>query len=227
MLVFVIGFACYFLGTMTMYKQAFPHGQIRVLSNVLNGDSPHTSKLSNAFFQTFRYKSDIVMIGDSITAGAFWNEIFTNVKIANRGISGDTTYDILRRMDAILSVSPKKAFVMVGINDIRRGESLDEIFKNYLNIVKALQSQNIAVYIQSTLECQKSKCGVNLISIRELNKKLSSYAVAHNIRYININKGLTDDTEGLLPDYTPDGVHLNGTGYLVWSKTISPYINAK
>lgn len=238
--VFVVALLCYFWGAITVYKRIFPFAQLRALKNMEIGGSVHAAKPPKTFFQTpdaakplytffqtFSPKSDIVMIGDSITQEAFWNEIFTNVKIANRGVAGDTTYDILRRMDTILSVSPKKAFVMVGINDISRGVSIDEIFNNYVSIVKELQGKNITVYIQSTLECQKSKCGIKLRGVQELNRKLNRYAAANNIKYININEGLTNDTRGLLSDYTPDGIHLNGKGYLVWRKTISPYVNLK
>jgi lysophospholipase L1-like esterase len=210
-----------------MRRLIAPFGQLRALKNLVIGGSLYAPKTRNTLFQTFSPKSDIVMIGDSITEQALWNEIFTNVKIANRGIGGDTTDDILRRMDTIFSVSPYKAFVMVGINDIYKGRSVDEIFNNYVRIVKEIQSKNIRVYVQSTLECQKSKCGINLTSVRLLNKKLNGYATANNIKYININEGLTSDTDGLLSDYTPDGIHLNGKGYLVWSKTISPYVNPK
>ncbi|KAF0159755.1 MAG: lipolytic protein [Syntrophaceae bacterium] len=167
------------------------------------------------------------MIGDSITAGGEWSEIFSQTKIANRGIGGDRAEDILRRMEPIFAVNAKKAFVMVGINDIFRYESINTIFNNYTNIVQQLRSKGTEVYIQSTLECSKSRCGNKLEKARELNEKLKAYAAQHEIAYININNGLTSETEGLLKEYTPDGIHLLGSGYLKWSKTISPYVYSK
>ena len=113
---------------------------------------------------------------------------------------------------------------MVGINDIYYGKSVETIFGNYTSIVQQLLGKGIKVYIQSTLECSKSVCGDKLEKIRELNARLSAYAEQHTLNYININDGLTTETDGLLKDYTYDGVHLLGSGYLAWSKTIAPFV---
>ena len=100
------------------------------------------------------------------------------------------------------------------------------IFKNYINIINLLQNQNIIVYIQSTLECSRYYCGDNIETVRALNNKLKVYADAQKITYININEALTSEKDGLLSDYTNDGTHLLDKGYLIWSKTIKPYINS-
>ena len=62
-------------------------------------------------FKEFGDNADIVFVGDSITSNARWNEFFSGKAIYNRGISGDRTKDILSRIDTILSLNPKKAFV--------------------------------------------------------------------------------------------------------------------
>lgn len=178
----------------------------------------------NTIFQTFSPQANVVMIGDSITHGGEWHEIFPRTTIANRGIGGDKTEDILRRMEPIFAVNAKKAFVMVGINDIYGGQSIDTIFNNYTNIVQQLKNKGTTVYIQSTLECSNNKCGNKLVKVRELNEKLKAYAEQHELTYININNGLASETKGLLKEYTYDGIHLLGSGYLKWSKTISPYV---
>ena len=58
-------------------------------------------------------KPDVVMIGDSLTDGAEWREIFPDQKIVNRGIDSDTTDGVLARLDEIVSIkpSPNKAGV--------------------------------------------------------------------------------------------------------------------
>ena len=217
----------YFWGGLTFYKQLFPYEQIRAIKhNVLPVSSQQSNepKPRNTIFQTFSPQANVVMIGDSITAGGEWSEIFSQTKIANRGIGGDTTEDILRRMEPIFAVNAKKAFVMVGINDIYRDQSINTIFNNYKDIVQQLRSKGTEVYIQSTLECSKSQCGNKLEKARELNEKLKVYSAQHKLTFVNINNGLTSETEGLLKEYTYDGLHLLGSGYLKWSKTISPYV---
>jgi lysophospholipase L1-like esterase len=213
----------YFWGGLTFYKQLYPFEQIRTLKYTFFNQT-NKSKPRNTLFNTFSPNSCVVMIGDSITEGGIWNEIFSDVKVANRGIGGDRTDDILNRLDSIFAVNAKKAFLMVGINDIYSGNSIDKIFTNYINIVQQLLNKGTDVYIQSTLECSANKCGYKLKKVRALNAKLKAYSEEKNIPYIDINIGLTNEHNGLLKEYTQDGIHLLGNGYLKWSQMISPYI---
>src|SRR5262249_54477836 len=162
--------------------------------------------------------------GDSLTAAAPWNEIFPKVQVANRGIDGDTTDDILLRMDTILSVSPNKALIMVGINEILHGVSLHSVFQNYREIVKRLQQAGVTVIIQSTLECSKDVCGDRVYQVRNLNKQLEDFAKGNNIVFLDINAGLSNSNDGLLSEYSYDGIHLLPNGYVKWSEKIRPYV---
>ncbi|GAB3391344.1 SGNH/GDSL hydrolase family protein [Azotobacter armeniacus] len=224
-LVLLVAIAGYFWGGLTVYKQIFPYEQMKLAINqvlVKTGEA----RPRNTLFQVFSPQADVVMIGDSITEAAPWDEIFPQIKIANRGIGGDRADDILKRMEPIFAVSPKKAFLMVGINDIYAGLSVAAIFENYTNIVSQLQGKRIKVYIQSTIECSESRCGNRLYKVRELNDKLKAFAAKNDITFININSGLSTERGGLLPQYTYDGMHLLGSGYLKWSETISPYVKS-
>ena len=229
LIVVVVGIAGYFWGGLTVYERLFPYEQVRAAYYALH-DGPLGTVAKpnprNTIFQTFSPQANVVMIGDSLTADGEWSEMFPQSKIANRGIGRDRADNILLRMDPILAVNPNKAFVMVGINDIGYGQSVDTIFSNYTNIVQQLTDKGITVYIQSTLECSKSVCGDRLDKVRDLNTRLSTYAEQQKLSYININAGLTTEKDGLLKDYTYDGTHLLGSGYLKWSKTIAPYVTS-
>src|SRR5262249_17246825 len=183
-----------------------------------------TSTLRYTSLQQYGRSSDVVMVGHSLTADAAWNEIFPKVEIANRGIGGDTTDNILLRMDTILSVSPKKALIMVGINDIRSGASLDSVFQNYRKIVKRLQQAGVTVIIQSTLECSKDVCGDRVYQVRDLNKQLEDFAKRNNIVFLDLNADLSSPSDGLLSKYSYDGIHLLASGYVKWSEKIRPYV---
>lgn len=172
-------------------------------------------------------KANTVMIGDSITFGGIWPDLLSNNTVANRGIGGDTSAQILARMDSILQLKPKKAFLMFGINDFGQGLSVEQTFLNYQKIVSILKKANIKVYISSTLLCNPENGCVTGESINEkinrLNKYLQDFAKANNITYIDINKKLAN-SQKLSPAYTMDGVHLNIAGYKEWSKLLSPYL---
>lgn len=229
LLIFGVG---YIWGSLTFVKQIFPFEQLRLVKQTLLNEpveiivpGPNTMwQERRDQFKVFGRPADVVMIGNSITQSGHWQDMFPEAGIANRGISGDGTGDILRRMDTILSVKAKKAFIMIGINDFYRGKSLDDVFKDYTKIINELQDNNIQVYIQSTLEC--SNCGDNLEKVRLLNQRLEQLALEGKLTFININDGLTSKDDGLLPEYTSDGIHLTGSGYIKWSQTIAPYINS-
>lgn len=164
------------------------------------------------------------MVGDSITAGGRWSSNFPGVRIVNRGVSGDTALKILNRMDGILATNPDRALLMFGINDIYNGVPVDRILARYDRIVRILQDRDIEVVIQSTLACSGPVCGEKLARVHALNAGLRRLAEARRVRFVDINRGLSDRA-GLSRAFSGDGVHLNGAGYSRWYSTLSPYIS--
>jgi hypothetical protein len=75
-------------------------------------------------------QGDIIFLGNSITEGGSWGELFGDEKVKNRGISGDFTVGVMQRMDEIVQRKPSKVFLMIGINDLSRNISPDSIVKN-------------------------------------------------------------------------------------------------
>jgi len=78
------------------------------------------------------------MLGDSIIDHAEWNDLFPSKEISDQGIGGDTSASVLNRIDLIYKTNTEKVFIMIGINDILAGKNLDEIYRNYQNIVNEL-----------------------------------------------------------------------------------------
>lgn len=66
------------------------------------------------------HSSDIVFLGNSITDGCEWAELFENRHVKNRGISGDRSGWLLERLDSIIAAHPKKLFLMIGTNEDRK-----------------------------------------------------------------------------------------------------------
>lgn len=175
-----------------------------------------------SFFSIHGKKSDLVMVGDSLTDGAEWEELLGSQSVLNRGIIGDTTYGLRLRLDSIYSTDAKKAFIMIGINDIIKSRPTNEILKDYQDIVNALRSRNIKPYIQSTLLVGEGKKIYNE-KVHELNRQMSEFASGQGIDFIDLNKALSSD--GVLrKEFTEDGIHLNGNGYTEWAKVIAPIL---
>ena len=100
-------------------------------------------------------KGDIIFVGNSITDGGEWSELFDDNRIRNRGISGDISAGIIHRIYEIAKRKPAKVFLMIGVNDLARNISPDSVVKNISLIISYLQEHTAStkVYVQRVVNC--------------------------------------------------------------------------
>lgn len=215
-------------GFMVGQYHYFPYNQIREAKKALTGNS-ETSKYSNYYYNKESFysahnngKPDLVFLGDSLTDIAEWQEMFPNLVVVNRGINGDTTIGVIDRLSSITSMPPTKIFIMLGVNDIMTGKTVEDTYNNYVDILKTLKSKGFDIYVQSTLLADHFKADNS--KIRELNTKLVNFCKENNITYIDLNRDLTIN-EKLRADLTIDGIHLNSKGYDIWKSEINKILN--
>lgn len=180
-------------------------------------------------------RNQIVFIGDSITDGypldSFYGDL--PLKTYNRGISGDTTSGVYRRLQlSLFDLAPVKVVLMIGINDINLGLTNDEIMKNYTDIVKEI-TENLPTAELTCLSVLPMNdivelYGVNLANatarIKELNERIKILAESKNCRYVDLFTHFADENDHLITDYSNDGLHPNQAGYTVWTNVLMPYL---
>lgn len=176
--------------------------------------------------------NEIIFLGDSITDGNNWSELFGNPLVKNRGISGDVTQGVLCRMEEVLESDPAKIFIMIGINDLGAGRSVQYVLTNYEKILQAIQKESpkTQIYIQSLLPVNPDfgMFAGHMKAMDEIpvvNKGLKKLAENYDATYINLYAGFTTEKGKLKPKFTNDGLHLKGAGYLKWKKMIDQYIS--
>ena len=176
-------------------------------------------------------KGDVVFIGNSITDGVEWSELFNDLHIKNRGISGDISSGILHRWQQIVAAKPKKVFLMIGTNDLARGARADSVVKNILLAADYLkqESSSTQLYIQSILPVtdfyQKFTGHTSKVAqILETNNKLKSAATAHQYTYIDLHAAFINADGKMNERYTNDGLHLVGEGYMLWKHLVFSYV---
>ena len=179
----------------------------------------HRKSQFDVLSQNEKYRT--IMLGDSITDEGSWDELLNNDTIQNRGISGDTTDGVLDRLNSV-NKNIKQVFIMIGVNDIMRGREVDEIFANYLKIIKTFKEKNIKVHIQSTLYIGETRKSNFNPKVEELNKRLEKYASENQITFINLNP-IFAPNQVLKKEFTSDDLHLNGTAYKLWAEQIRKY----
>ncbi|WP_139683497.1 SGNH/GDSL hydrolase family protein [Vibrio tasmaniensis] len=170
----------------------------------------------------FSPNADLVMFGDSITEWAPWADIFRDVSMVNRGLAGDTTTGMLRRIDTTLNVKPKLVCFMAGINDLAQGYDVDHIYQNYIDMLKVWQENDIRILVQSTLYVGSKLQGLNP-SVELLNSKISEYCFQQGITFLDVNSVLSPD-QLLSNEYSCDDLHLNAKAYQAWAEVLQPTI---
>ncbi|WP_455585521.1 SGNH/GDSL hydrolase family protein [Bacteroides sp.] len=178
---------------------------------------------------------DIIFLGNSITNGGEWAELFGNKHVKNRGISGDICMGVYDRLDAVLKGKPAKIFLLIGINDVKRGDPADTIVQRIGMIVAKIkkESPKTHLYLQSVLPVTDH---YNMFTghtsrweeVAKINEGLVRLADKEKLTYIDLYSHFVDEKTGKMNiDYTNDGLHLLGKGYLKWVDIIKPYITEK
>jgi lysophospholipase L1-like esterase len=174
----------------------------------------------------------VVFMGNSITEGwsNFDKDFFINNPFVNRGISGQTTPQMLVRFRPdVVNLNPKAVVILAGINDIAGNTgpiSLENTAENIISMAEIAKANNIKVYICSTLPAIDFLWSPGLEpapKVIKLNTILKNYCTKNNITYVDYYSSMVDGEGGLkVPEYTAanDLVHPNLAGYKVMEKII-------
>lgn len=183
-------------------------------------------------------KGGIVFAGDSITEGFPIHEMLRSQKpMFNRGISGDTTRDVLAKLrHLVLDLEPESVFLLIGTNDLGQGEQPPEIVKRVEEIVSRVQAALTAVrlFVQSVYPVNRNETANTAPfpavgprtneAIRRINAGLRDLASKSNFTYIDLYGKLTGIDGQLDPEYTYDGLHLTVQGYEVVKDELQPHL---
>ncbi len=175
--------------------------------------------------------NDIVFLGNSITDGGEFNELFKLPNIKNRGIRSDIIPGVEKRLDQILSGRPAKLFLLIGINDVSHGHSVATLASKYQHLVDQIKAKSpeTRLYIQSVMPVNNDfKRYKGLFgkeeTIVKFNEEISKIAEKAGATYIDLTPVLSDNKGKLRKEFTNDGLHLTGKGYRAWADAISSFV---
>lgn len=175
--------------------------------------------------------NSIVFIGNSLTQQFELAELFRDVNIRNRGINGDNSSGVLSRLSDVTKFQPKKIFLENGINDIIGGVSTEQLIENFKTIVTRIKTESpvTRVYVQSILPVHLKgpavvQAGISNEKISQVNEAVSKYCEENDVTYIDLHKHFQLNGQ-MNPRYCiPDGLHISGDGYRLWTKLLRPYM---
>lgn len=193
--------------------------------------SVYYERKSDLFTHLPNTADEIILLGNSITDGGNWFELLGDPRIKNRGISADVTRGVLNRLNEVTESKPSKIFLLIGINDIAKGASQANILQNIKTILLEVhaKSPETQVYLQSILPVNphfnKYPKHVNKSAeVLQLNKKIADLCNQSRAIYLDLYSHFVNSEGLLIEEYTNDGLHLSGKGYLVWADILRPYI---
>ncbi|MGE4313571.1 MAG: GDSL-type esterase/lipase family protein [Pseudobdellovibrionaceae bacterium] len=169
-------------------------------------------------------KGCTVFLGDSQINMGQWSEYFPNLKICERGYNGITSAELLPIAERLAKDEPKEVFLLVGINDIMKGVPYEKISLNILEIADLFADKNIRVHVITPLRSVKygkidMRDGAEQVNLW-FQKNIKQGGHDKNMIFFNgYSRNLTTD-DGIKPELTVDGVHLNGAGYAVLADNI-------
>ena len=179
--------------------------------------------------KTKRQQGAVVFLGDSITQG--WGNrmggAFGDLKVANRGIAGDTSRGVLFRLpEDVLALNPRGVVLLIGTNDIADGAEPEVIANNVRLIVSALQEHNADMPI---IICEVFPAGPDnnrpVAKIKQLNALYAeAWADDPNVVVLKTFRLFANDEELAMPVYIPDLLHPNAAGYKRWEAAVRPVL---
>lgn len=165
----------------------------------------------------------VIFLGNSITEMGNWKKATGDTTVINRGIGGDNSYGVLKRLRDITDRQPSKVFLLIGINDIGKDVPDAVIADNILKITreihaKCLQTQ---IYVESILPLNSTVNNFPQHYDKEehvpaLNKLLQANAAVGNYIYVDIFHLFADADGRLNSEYTYEGLHLKPPAYDIW-----------
>jgi lysophospholipase L1-like esterase len=164
----------------------------------------------------------VVFMGDSITIGWNLNQYFPGKPYVNRGISGQTTPQMLVRMfPDVIDLKPAAVLIYAGTNDISRNtgpETLTMIEENFQAMTELAQAHGIKAILCSITPIAdygptRMSEGRPPADILKINAWLKEYAARAHAIYADYFSAVVDDKGMLKPGISRDGLHPNADGY--------------
>lgn len=166
---------------------------------------------------------DAVFLGDSLTESYDLKTFYPEYNVYNRGIGGDTTFGVEKRLKvSVYDAHPKVTAMLIGANNFKT------MFDNYENIlINFKENAPEMKVILLSLTSMTKNWGRNNEIAKKNNEKIKEYANKYQFTYVDLFNPLLDETTNALKEeYTTDGGHLTNAGYQVVTDTIKPVLSS-
>lgn len=167
------------------------------------------------------YEVDVAFLGDSLTDGYDLKKYYPQYLAINRGIGGDTTFGLEKRLKvSVYDLKPKVAVMLIGANNF------DTMFDNYENILKGIK-ENLpqTKVVLLSLTSMGGEWGKNNQKAAYNNVKIKLFSEKYGYEFVDLYTPLFNlETGEIYAEYTTDGGHLTPLGYDVFTNAVNPVL---
>jgi lysophospholipase L1-like esterase len=176
---------------------------------------------------------DLLFVGDSITEGwgnnSVWQKTYAPLKAANIGIGGDTTENVLWRLEngEVDGINPKAAVLLIGTNNFGlEGHSPDQVAKGVAACVQSLRKRLPSTkLILLAIFPRDEKANADIRKkIKAVNDQIVKLDDRKTVHYLDIGPKLSNPDGSLSKDIMPDFLHLSEKGYQIWADAMAPLL---
>jgi lysophospholipase L1-like esterase len=172
----------------------------------------------------------IVFVGDSITQDYPVWEYFPDLPVYNRGIGGDTTEGLKKRLEeSVFELRPQAVVLLIGTNDLALLKSTPEtIAANIRDIIVTIQTRlpECRILLESVypvIPDGKEPPERDNADICRINDLISAIP---GVEYVDLHSQLRDENGNLRAEYTVEGLHINQTGYALITQELRRRLKA-
>lgn len=162
----------------------------------------------------------VVFLGDSLTQGGDWSAWFPDLNALNFGIGGNTSEDVLARLDAVVAAQPDEIVLLVGTNDFGLRRNVETLVRNVQSILVDLRRDlpGSRMLVQSVMPRGREFAD----RIREANIHLRQFSATVHAQFLDLWPAMALEDGELNPVFSEDRLHLNDAGYEAWLSELRP-----
>lgn len=162
----------------------------------------------------------IAFVGDSITNHGDWEAWFPDREVFNFGVSGDTTDDLIARLEAVVEAKPASIALLIGTNDLGRRQSVEHLVRNveFLLVTLRRELPGTRLLLQSVMPRGREFAE----QLADANRHLRQFSSSVNAQYLDLWPALSSDGAEIDVRFSDDELHLTEAGYQAWLAELKP-----
>ncbi|MDQ2077694.1 GDSL-type esterase/lipase family protein [Marinimicrobium sp. ABcell2] len=173
---------------------------------------------------------ELLLLGDSITEGwpeALLEEYLGAYRIANFGIGGDRTENVLWRLEngAVGQLQPRAVSLLIGVNNFGLADHpAEDVYLGVSALVEKLLDvfPTADILVHTIFPYQESPEHPDRARLERTNAMIRGLADRERVHLLDIGAQLVDDQGHISPDIMPDYLHLSEAGYRIWAEHLTP-----